>query len=118
MKNILSNINLMKELTDSLLHDDRGAKFVYNNSKYAKVLLEKGKEIINEIGKYLKSIRGHLKECHATEKIRDEHGWILLLCGLVKKYRIDTGREIFANDFDKWITWASELDPNKIVYLE
>ena len=49
---------------------------------------------------------------------RTKNGWIQIIAKIVEKNKIDVGREIFGNDFDKWITWASELDPNKIVYLE
>lgn len=106
----LTTPDLMRELTDALLHDDTDAKHIYENSKYSKALLEKGKSVINEIGRYLSGIRSHLSQLNPKEKNKVEHGWILLLCAIKDKEGIET-RTIFAGNIDLWITWALEYKP-------
>jgi len=104
--------DLMDEYTDALLHDDRGAKYVFKNSKYSKQLVELGKAVIKEIGRYLKTKSSEFSQCTEREKHIVEHGWILLLCGIVENQGIDTGSEIFGDNFTKWANWALDYTPD------
>lgn len=108
----LKNLDLMEEYTDALLHDDKKASYIYANSKYAKELLEKGKKVIPEIGRYLKTKMADIKKCTTEEKDTIEEGWILLLCNIVKKEKIDTGPVVFGYNFEKWVEWAISYSPD------
>lgn len=108
---ILTNPDLMRELTDALLRDDdNGAESIYDNSEYAKALFKQGTAVINDIGRYLTSIRNGLNQLNEGEKNKVEHGWILLLCAIKDKQGIEI-KTILGGNIDLWITWAIDYKP-------
>ena len=115
----LTILQLDEEITNEFIENDKGPKFVINNSKYVKEIIARNhSEVLIITGKYLIKKRDKINNSNESTMERTKNGWIQIIAKIVEKNKIDVGREIFGNDFDKWITWASELDPNKIVYLE
>ncbi len=107
----LKNIDIIHQYTDDLLHDGGKAPDVYKNSRYAKELLQRGRNVISEVGKYLlKDILPSLKT-NRFEKIEKEtvaHGWVILLCSIKDRHNIEIGRVVFGANLELWAKWAAE----------
>lgn len=100
--------DLMTSLTHSFAIGDR---FSYQNSKNAKKLELKGRDVIPKIGTYMKNIKNDIEDM-GTEEDKEEikQGWIGFLGHLIDSFKIDIEPYIKANKFivtyDEWAEWA------------
>jgi hypothetical protein len=106
-KTLTKNVKtLATSFTEDLVTGDRIA---FEDSKNAKELLQMGKGIVPEIGKYLDTLKEPLKEAHPLDSEEIKQGWIMLLCEIVKQEKITMSKLV--TNFEQWVEWACNFKP-------